>query len=282
MRNLLSLLHKYHYFIVFIALQVICVLLMLKNRTYQSTAIFNSSNAVSSNLYSAVANSKEYFGLKEENKKLAEENAMLRNLMKSSYDILNNSEPVFIKNDSLFRKKYNYHAAKVINSTSNLEKNYLTLNIGSNQGVVKDQAVINSEGVVGVIKDVSANFSTATSLLHKEQKIICKVKKDGSYGPLSWDGSDYRYATLTDIATHVRLVIGDTICTSAISDYFPEGINVGVVEKFERKQGDAFYTVKVRLKTDFKKLNYVYVIGNNYRAEKDSLEKLLSNPEKIK
>jgi hypothetical protein len=29
-------------------------------------------------------------------------------------------------------------------------------------------------------------------------------------------------------------------------------------------------------------LNYVYVIGNNYRAEKDSLEKLLSNPIKIK
>jgi hypothetical protein len=40
--------------------------------------------------------------------------------------------------------------------------------------------------------------------------------------------------------------------------------------------------VKVRLKTNFKKLNYVYVIGNNYRAEKDSLEKLLSSPVKIK
>ncbi|MFL5752099.1 MAG: rod shape-determining protein MreC, partial [Bacteroidia bacterium] len=116
---------------------------------------------------------------------------------------------------------------------------------------------------------------------HKDQKVICKVKKDGSYGPLAWDGSDYRYAILTDIPTHVKLAKGDTITTSALSDIFPEGIMAGVIEEFERKQGDAYYTLKVKLSTDFKKLNHVYVIRNNYKAEQDTLEQKIK-PEKVK
>ena len=272
MRNLLNLFYKYHYFLLFVGMQAVCFLLIINNRGYQRTAMFNSANSIAANLYAVTASTNQYLRLKEDNKKLAEENAELRNLMKSSYDILHIGTPVFVKNDSLFRKRYTFQAARVIKSSTDFQKNYLTLNIGSIQGVTKDQSVINSDGVVGVVKDVSANFCTVTSMLHKEQKTICKVKKDGAYGPLSWDGKDYRYVYLTDIATHVELVIGDTICTSALSDYFPENIHVGIIESFEKKQSDAFYTIKVRLKTNFKNLNYVYVVGNNYRNEKDSLE----------
>lgn len=282
MRNLLNLIYKYHYFLLFVFLQVICFLLISNNRSVQSTAILNSTNAVSSNLYNAVSNSKEYLSLKDENDKLAKENATLRNLLKSSYDILDQRSPDFMKNDSLFRKKYTFRSGKVINSSSNLNKNFLTLNIGSNQGVQKDFSIINSEGIVGVVKDVSPNFCTALSVLHTEQKIICKVKKDGSYGPLSWDGKDYRYSYLTDIPTHVRLLKGDTIVTSALSDYFPENIMVGTVKEFERKQGDAFYTLKVQLSTDFKKLNHVYVVEKRHKAEQDSIENVLKKPVKPK
>jgi rod shape-determining protein MreC len=279
MRNLINFFYKNHFFFLFLLLEVVCVALIIQNRSYQSSSLLNSANSVSANMYSVMANGKEYFLLKDENEKLALENAALRNQVKSSFDILPKQE--FVREDTLYRKKYVYTMGKVINSTINRRSNYLTLNIGSNQGIEKDNAIINSQGIVGVIKDVSPNFSTAISILHKDQKVICKVKKDGSYGPLSWDGSDYRYATLTDIPTHVKLVAGDTICTSALSDIFPEGISVGVIESFERKQGDAFHTLKVRLTADFKKLNYVYVIKNTYKAEQDTLEKKIVE-EKVK
>src|ERR1700741_1453808 len=221
MRNLISFISRNHFFFLFLVLEVICIFLIVRNRSYQSSALLNSANAVSGSLYTAVANGKEYLLLKDENEKLAQENAVLRNMLKSSFDIIPRN--VFIRYDTLYRKKYVYIMGKVINSTTNHRSNYLTLNIGANQGVQKDYAIVNSEGIVGVVKDVSPNFSTAISILHKDQKVICKVKKDGSYGPLSWDGADYRYATLTDIPTHVKLVPGDTIVTSALSDIFPEG-----------------------------------------------------------
>jgi rod shape-determining protein MreC len=253
-------------------LQIVCIILISKNRNFQSTSILNSSNEVSAETYRVISNSKEYLSLKEENLKLAKENAGLINLIRSrTYEFIQLKSS--IKNDTLYKQKYIYNTAKVINNSTNLRSNYLTLNIGSEQGITHDMAIINSEGIVGVVKDVSKNFSSALSILHKDVKVNCMLKKDGAYGPLSWEkDDDYSTATLTDIPIHAKIRVGDTIVTSALSSIFPEGIPVGFVKSFERKSGDAFYTVKVNLSTNFKKLNHVYIIKNVFKNEQDSLE----------
>ena len=256
----------------FISLQIICILLITKNRNFQSTHIINSSNAISAETFQAISNTKEYLSLKEENLKLAKQNAGLLNIIRSrSYELIQTAS--LQKNDTLYKQKYIYTMAKVINNSTNLRSNYLTLNIGSEQGITHDMAIINNEGIVGVITNVSKNFSSALSILHKDVKVNCMLKKDGSYGPLSWEkDDDYTSATITDIPIHAKIKNGDTIVTSALSSIFPEGINVGTVKSFERKSGDAFYTVKVNLSTNYKKLNHVYVIKNVFKGEQDSLE----------
>jgi len=271
-RTLISFLIRNYYYLLFIFLQVICILLIAKNKNFQSTHIINSSNALSAETFQAVSNTKEYLSLKEENLKLARENVGLLNIIRSrSYELIQIA--TLTKNDTLYKQKYIFTQAKVINNSSNLRSNYITLNIGSEQGITHDMAIINSEGIVGVVKDVSKNFSSALSILHKDVKVNCMLKKDGAYGPLSWEkDDDYTSATITDIPIHAKIKTGDTIVTSALSSIFPEGIMVGFVKSFERKSGDAFYTVKVNLSTNFKKLNHVYIIKNVFKAEQDSLE----------
>ncbi|HWY38626.1 MAG TPA: rod shape-determining protein MreC [Bacteroidia bacterium] len=280
MRAILNFAIKNYYYLLFALLQGLCVFLIFRNRSFQSTSLFNSANAVSAKTYQVVSGTKEYLALKEENQKLANENAMLKNLMRSrSYELI--SVGNFIKNDTLYRQKYSYLPAKIINNSTNLRSNYLTLNIGSAQGIVHDMAIINTEGIVGVVKDVSKNFSSALSILHKDVKVNCKLKKDGSYGPLSWEkDDDYGTATITDIPLHARFKTGDTIVTSALSSIFPEGIMVGKVKSFERKSGDPYFTVKVQLATQFKKLNHVYIIKNVFKAEQDSLQLSSQKPDK--
>jgi rod shape-determining protein MreC len=271
-RTLLNFLVRNYYNLLFIFLFIVCILLISKNRNFQSTHIINSSNTVSAETFQAISNTKEYLSLKEENSKLARENAGLLNIIRSrSYELIQISS--LQKNDTLYKQKYIYTTAKVINNSTNLRSNYLTLNIGSAQGITHDMAIINSEGIVGVINNVSKNFSSALSILHKDVKVNCMLKKDGSYGPLSWEkDDDYTTATITDIPIHAKIKNGDTIVTSALSSIFPEGIPVGTVKSFERKSGDAFYTVKVNLSTSYKKLNHVYVIKNLFKIEQDSLE----------
>ena len=272
MRTLLNFLIRNNYYLLFIFLQIMCVLLISKNRNLQSTRILNSSNAVAANTFQTISNTREYLSLREENTKLARENAGLLNIIRSrSYELIQIAS--LVKNDTLYKQKYIYTDAKIINNSTNLRSNYLTLNVGSAQGITHDMAIINSEGIIGVIKDVSKNFSSALSVLHKDVKVNCMLKKDGAYGPLSWEkDDDYSTATITDIPIHAHIKTGDTIVTSALSSIFPEGIMVGYVTSFERKSGDSFYTVKVKLSTNFKKINHVYVIKNLYKLEQDSLE----------
>ncbi len=270
MRNLLIFLSRNNFFFLFLFLEIICGYLLIKNNGFQGSSLLNSSNKISANIYKAEANAKEYLLLKEENERLAQMNTFLLNRIKLGYGA------VPLKNytvkDTLYRKEYEFMNGKVINSSVNRRNNYLTLNIGQNQGIDKDMGVITSNGIIGVIKDVSPNFSSAMSILHKDVRINCQLKKDGTYGPLMWDGLDYQYMNLTDIPTHCKLKKGDTIITSSLSGIFPEGIIVGFVESYEQRTNESFYTVKVKLSADLKKVNHVSVIKYHYKSERDTLE----------
>ncbi len=243
---------------------------MVNRNGYQGSHVLNTSNAAVAGAYQTAANTKEYFALKNENDILANENAMLRNLLKSNYAAIPLKS--YTLKDTLYMQQYTYTSAKVVNTSVNKRRNYLTLNVGKNQGIEKDMAIISPEGIVGIVVDVSANYSSAMSLLHKDVSVNCQLKKDNNYGSISWDGSSYEYCLLTDIPTHSRIKKGDTVITSELSGIFPQGLIVGTIESFERKQNDPFYTAKVKLSSNLKKVNHVYVIKNKFKNERDSLE----------
>jgi rod shape-determining protein MreC len=271
MKNLLAFIAKHHFIFVFIFLQLICFWLMVRQNNYQGSRVLNSSNAAVGSVYKAAANTREYFSLKQENDRLAAENAALRNFLRSNYNII----PLKRKyvNDTIYDQKFSYISASVVNISVNKRRNFITLDIGANRGIGRDMGVMCSDGIIGYISAVSGNFSSAMSLLHKDAKVNCQLKKDASYGPLIWDGKDYQYCLLTDIPTHARIKKGDTVITSELSGIFPEGLFVGTVESWEQKQNESFFTVRVKLGADLKKVHHVYVISNRLKAEQDSLEK---------
>lgn len=270
MKNLLTFLYKHNFFFVFLLMEMLCVFIIVKNNGYQGSSIFNSANAVSAKVYKVSSNAKEYLLLQDENERLAKENVFLLNRIKLGYSAL--PLKTYKKNDTLYKQFYEFINAKAINNSVNKRNNYLTLNIGSSEGITHDMAVINSSGIVGIVKDVSPNFASVMSILHKDVRVNCQLKRDGINGSLLWDGLDYSYCSLINIPTHARIKKGDSVITSNLSGIFPEGIMVGYVDSYERRQNESFYTVKVRLSADMKKVNHVSVIKFNYKAEKDSLE----------
>jgi len=243
---------------------------MVQDNGFQGSHVLNSSNEAVANVYRSAANTKEYFSLKQENDRLAQENAIMRGFLKSNYAVLPSKR--FIRNDTVYKQQYSYISSKVVNSSVNKRRNFLTLNIGSEQGIKRDMGVMSNEGIVGIVTDVSPNFASVMSLLHKDMHVNCQLKKDGSYGPLTWDGKDYRFCSLIDIPTHAKIKMGDTVITSELSSIFPEGLVVGTIETYERKQNESFYTAKVRLSANLKKVNHVYVVNNDFKRERDSLE----------
>jgi len=270
MRNLALFLWKNNFTLLFVSLEVLCIFFLVQNNSYHRTSFINSANNVSGRILQMYSDVDDYFNLKYTNEQLSRENALLRTFSTSAF--INTSANLYTVNDLVHKQKYEYISAHVVNNSVNRRNNYLTLDRGSAQGVKADMAVVSTDGVVGVIVSVSKNFSSVMSLLHKDTRISARLKKDGSFGPMAWEGADYRYGTLTDIPNHVQLKKGDTIVTSPHGSTYPENILIGTIEKYEIKSGEPFFTIHVKLSTQFKKLSYVYIVSNTMKAEQDSLE----------
>jgi rod shape-determining protein MreC len=269
MRNLWLFISKYNAFFLFIIFFTISLILLINNNSYQRASVWNSSNQIVGQAYERVNKFSSYLVLGETNDSLATENARLRNLLKSSYydDSL---KQVTVK-DSTLKQQYTYTVARVINNSVHQKNNYLTINRGSKHGIKKGMGVISSSGVVGIVLNVSANFSTVRSLLHTETKISASV--DGNIGSLVWGEGNYdsRFALLKDIQSHLTIRKGARVITSEFS-LFPPGTNIGYVSESNTRDGNSALKIKVKLDTDFTKLQYVYVIINLLSEEQLVLE----------
>jgi rod shape-determining protein MreC len=269
MRNFFLLIRKYNFFIVFLLLEVVSGILLVRNSTYQRAAVISTSNELVGKIYTAYSNVTDYLVLGETNRILSAENARLRRA--DSVSFYDPSFRVLRVNDTIGLQQYEYISARVVNNSVSRVNNYITLDKGSLQGIQPEMAVMGSNGVVGIVKDVSEHFSTVISLLHSSTKISSKIKKNDYFGSSVWDGENPQIAKLLDIPSHAQVKVGDTIVTSSYSGIFPRDILVGVVSEIGTS-GESFKEIKLKLATDFQKLSYVYVVRNLLKSERDTLE----------
>ena len=276
MRNLINFLIQYSVLILFLFLEIISFALVVNNREYQKSVFLSSSNSAVSGLYEINNSVVEFFKLRDANDNLSEENTLLKNELNKLRNQLSTLEPE--KDDSLHfqippEMEYEFISAKVINNSTNKLQNYITLNKGLRDGIKVDMGVISDEGVVGIVKTVSDKFAVIIPILNDKIKINCKFTKTNYSGPLQWDGLDYRYADLKDIARHVEFSLGDSLITSGFTNTFPEGIPVGIIEDFKIKKSEAYYNIKVKLAVNFRTLSHVKVINYKNYNEQRTLEK---------
>lgn len=270
MRNLFSFILKNNFFFLFLLLESFALYLSVQHNYYHNSVVIKSTNNITGSVLQSVNSIKEYFALREVNRHLAEENARLHSIIRNAY--IRTDRNVFYHDDTLFRKQYTYVNARIISNTVNKRSNFIMLDKGRMQGIEEDMGVIAPNGVVGIVTEVSNNFSKVISLLHKDSRISARLKKNNYRGFVIWDGASPRYATLIDLPAYVPVEKGDTIVTSGNSLIFPEDIMIGVIEEAYVDKGDNYYKIKIALAVDFHNVTHVHVINNMYRDEQFMLE----------
>ena len=271
MQQLFLFLYKYRAFLTFLVLEIVCSWLIIENNTYQGAKYFNTSNRVAAGLLQVSENITTYFNLKEVNEGLARENAELKREIQQLNQAIFNPENEILRDREII-SQYDYQRARVINNSTRRFNNYITINLGSDDGVTPDMGVIDNHGVVGKIKSVSKHFAVITSILHSDVLISSKIKRTGDLCSTKWNGKDPYTAQLQYVPLHIELQQGDTIVTSGYNAIFPEGIPVGTIKSFETREDALFYDVTINLASDLNELSYVYIIKNNLKTEQDSLE----------
>jgi len=276
MERIFLFLYHYRAFFTFLVLELFCSWLIIENNQYQGASYFNSSNSFVANVNGFSQNVREYFSLREVNSMLAEENTRLRRSLEQKNRSL--PEPQLGgQADSAIIKRFDFVTAKVVNNSVSRFTNFITINKGSNEGIVAGMAVISPQGIVGKVKMTSEHFSVVTSVLNIDIMISGVMKRTRYFGTVQWDGNDAEFTKLNFIPRHVDPQPGDTIVTSGYSGVFPEGILIGTLAEKNLRDGAPFYDLKVKLSQDFRRLTYVAVVKSNLLQELDSLEQKIPN-----
>lgn len=272
MYRLIQLLHSYRAFLLLLFIEIVCIWLLVRNNPYHSASYFHTSNTLVGNVYKTRNNISQYFSLPGINEQLANDNAKLREIMsQSQVPIIVNSRQ---DSSELSHKDYNYEylSAKIINNSTNLMHNFLTLNKGSANGVEPGMGVISALGIVGKVMSVSENFSTVSSLLNTDVFVSAFLTRNNTFCSINWDGRDILKTKLLYVPRHIALEKGDSVVTSGYNSIFPKDILIGFIDDFSLTSNASFYEIDINLSNDFSNLAYVYVIKNPYKEERIELE----------
>jgi len=274
MRNLLRSIVRYYFFFLFLFLEVVSAFLVIQHNNFHRAQFINVTRSLEGVFYETFGGLRNYLVLKQTNQDLHMENILLWNQQDGLNRRLERSSG--FSYDSVPRRQFSYIPASVINSSTNKQFNFITLDKGRHHGIEPEMAVISPRGVVGIVYAVSGNFSTVIPMINRDFRLSAKIRRNGYFGSLSWPGTGFDLAVLEEIPFHVDILPGDTIVTSGYSAIFPEGIMIGTVRDFEAEKGN-FYTIAVTIGVDYKSLSYVNVIRNLLRDEQLELERVSGN-----
>jgi rod shape-determining protein MreC len=275
MNNLLNFFVKHSAWFIFAIYVILSLVLLFKDNPYQQSVYLTSANRVSAAVYKAFNGVTSYFHLHDINESLQERNAALEmeliELRKQMSDM------ALLAPDSLRQpaavQQYSFVMAHVISNSIAQPNNYITIDRGHIDGVSPEMGVIDQNGVVGIVNVVGPHAARVISLLNPHMRLSCKLRNNGFYGSLVWDGKSPRYAVLEELPKHITFHKGDTIVTSGYSAVFPEGIIVGTVEGLARDMSDSFVSLRIKLTTNFSQLSSVRVITNNMKEQIDALRR---------
>lgn len=206
-------------------------------------------------------NAKAY---RDENALLREQNALL-NAQLIGYDEAI-AELEALREQLGIREKNNDFvmsrpATVLLPLTNDLSDGFL-INIGEEDGLFLNAPVICSEGLVGVITEVSPHYATVTTILSEEISVGALVLETGDSGIIE---GNLRYAAddctkMIYLDENNAIQQGDLVMTAGTTGLFPYGLPIGnVTETRMEETGLTAYAV-VKPTVDFSALDSVTVL----------------------
>ena len=213
--------------------------------------------------FSGSSKQKEIEELKSENAKLKTqliENTISKDNLKQLQALQKSLKFVTDKNSSAF-----VSADIVAKNSGNYYKTF-TISAGSDQGVKSDSIVVNGEGLVGRVYEISKNYCKAISLLDNRTPISFEiVGRNNDTGMIMQDTKVVQISDKSLVKGYMfdansPVKVGEMITTSGLGLY-PSGIPIGKIEQVIPDDKNILKYVVVRPFVDFTNLNKVMIFN---------------------
>lgn len=274
MRELFDRLSAYLHWVVFLILEALSGFMLFKFNTYQGSVWLTQANTVAATIMEWEARGLQYLNLSAENAMLTRENLTLQynlEVMRREMARLTKDSTYTERQHSLALMDETLVPARVVANSVMHKDNFLTINVGSEDGVEPEMGVVSGTGVVGIVSKVTAHHALVMSVLNSNSSISCRLRGTDYFGYMKWHGGNPLQASMDDVPRHARVKVGDVVETSGFSNVFPAGIFLGKVAQVHNSSDGLAYVLEIQMSTDLSCIENVSVVVNKIKPELDSL-----------
>jgi rod shape-determining protein MreC len=151
----------------------------------------------------------------------------------------------------------------------------ITIDVGSADGVERDMPVINGDGLVGRVIQVTPNASRVLLTIDPNFGAAARVSRHGETGFV--DGRGGEPMVFRPLDPEMDVEVGDEIVTSTYQGgIFPGGIRIGTVSVVDDAANRLSREVQVQPFVDFTRLHHVLVVVN---APVDEIPPMTATPD---
>lgn len=198
---------------------------------------------------------KEVNELKEDRNRLLMENQLLREDKMEVRRLRKLLGFIDISLDS-----YQLVAARVIARSPNNWYENIVIDKGSKDGIYPNMVVINPDGLVGKVTSVSRDSAHVDLITHQEIAVGATVQETRETQGIIEGLGNSELLQMVNIPYYAKLEKGNHIITSGLSEYYPKGIDIGIVKEVKAEPDGMLLTAWVEPAVSFDKLEEVLVI----------------------
>ena len=203
--------------------------------------------------------------IKKENASLIESNKVLKAQMLIFADLQNENQR--LKNLMNFKQnsKMNLIGAQVVGRDLLTDRNTITINKGTQDGLKPGQAVITIEGVVGYVFRPQLTASHVMLITDRYSVVDGVIARTRSHGIV--EGKARNECALKYVEKTVDVHPGDIVVTGGLDNIFPKGFPIARVEKVENKTYSISLKVDLVPFVDANKVEEVFIITDAANEE---------------
>ena len=198
------------------------------------------------------------------NTQLLEENQSLRKTM-TQFDLVQSRLAELEKENERLRRALDLPAeenwrmvhCEVIGRTHRRDDYMITINKGGNHGIRRDQGVFCSEGVVGIVWEVSGNYSKIMTV-NNPSAVVAALVQNTRYLEAYVQGMGAS-GRLLNFPNFEKTQPNDLVLTSGLDGVFPKGLHIGRVGGTDPRS-KITKEINIKFSTDFSRLETVTVL----------------------
>lgn len=263
----------------FLGLIVLLIFLLLLARSCGNSATASTAEGVAQESVAPVAAIGDFFGnifdfstkkgLQAEIDDLNQQLAELKTDSQISSDVEAENKKLrkLLKLKDSYREGWVTVAAEVIGRDADNWYERLTVNKGSKDGIAEDMAVVDQNGLVGKVVNVTKNTCEVQMMVDSGAALGGMLQKSSIEGVLQGIGGGKGLISMTKLPYNADIQLNDVVVSSGVGGVFPAGLLVGTVVKVNTSADGLSKEAIIQPYCDFNDIQFVLIVHAMTEAE---------------